>query len=338
MKKIDYELLNKKLDTFVYGDYPVFEDDILFEERLCNIILFHKLPIDFESKTKKEIYATKTKISYNKVISLSLDFLNTINPSYALKLQELIDNDLIYFKKTSDLDELSYVNILEDEIQVALLKTLEDVLCLVHEFMHYMNSRSELANNVTSYYTECFSNLIEFMLIDYIDKYHPEYKKDAMKMKRNIFTALYESNVVTKILIEFIHNKVDGKSINTYEMFDIIKNLYNNGISIGLIDGSLTKILEDVFEDDENSFEDCYLTSIRNTTALLISCYMYDYLTDNKKQKEIFDLSDHLSELDLTQVLLYLNLEFKDVAEFDLTEGSYKKLEYSYKNNLKKLW
>ena len=64
---------------------------------------------------------------------------------------------------------LSYVNILKDEIQVALLRRIEDALCLTHEFMHYMNSRSEIANYVTSYYTECFSNLIELLLVDYIN-------------------------------------------------------------------------------------------------------------------------------------------------------------------------
>lgn len=121
-------------------------------------------------------------------------------------------------------------------------------------------------------------------------------------------------------------------------MFDIIKNLHDNSISIELIDSALTEAFDHIFSDDENSFEDCYLISIRNTVALLISCYMYDYLTYEKKQKEIFNLNDHLNELDLEQVLLYLNLEFKNVEEFDLEEESYKKLELSYKNNLKKLW
>lgn len=213
MKKIDYELLNQKLDIFTYDNYPVFENDILFEERLCDIILSHKLPINFESKTKEELYETKTKLSYNKMVLLSLDFLSTINSSYVLKLQELIDGNLINFKKTDSLDELSYVNILEDEIKVALLGKFEDALCLNHEFMHYINSRSELANNVTSYYTECFSNLIEFMVIDYINKYYPKYKKDAMKMKKNIFISLYECNIVTKILTQFIHKKIDVKTL-----------------------------------------------------------------------------------------------------------------------------
>jgi hypothetical protein len=332
MEKIDYELLNRQLDFMIFDDYPIFESDILFEERLCNIILDNTM--SFNIAFHENLYKTKKKIQYPKVLDMSFNFLNNFNSNYSEILKKISEDGIIHTTDAIDIYQKSFLDFSdnEDNIEIALLHNIEDVFSVNHEFMHYTNCRSEIANETTSYYTESFSNLIEFLLTDYIVKYEPSYKKDASKMRRNIFIALYQTNICTKIMLELMKKKINGKFINSYEMVDIINNIMNSCQDLALINVSLKKIYDEILDDAE----DAYILSIRNTVALIFSCYMYDLVKIENKKQKIIELNDNLNRFDLKQVLLYLDLTFKE--EFDLSEESYKKLEKSYKNNLKRLW
>jgi len=335
MEQIDYELLNKRLEHFLFDGFPVFEEDFAFEERLCNIILFNGLSYDCR-ETKEEIYKTKNKISYDKVISYNLEFFRSIDFKYYEKLHELLDKLLISFEKTDDLDANSNINLITDEFKVMLLNTPKDVLCLGHEFMHYLNSRGEIDNNITSYYTEALSAYCEFLLVDFLIKKYPRYEKDLLKMKRNTYISLYEQNICTKIIIELLKKKNNGIIINTYEMTDIVANLYSFNIDIEIIDSALNELLEFIFDQDEEMLEDAYIISNRDTIALTLACYMYENYQN--KEKQIFELGDYLHNMKLKDVLLFLDLEPKPDCSFDLTEESYDKIEKSYKKCLKNLW
>lgn len=337
MKTINYKLLNERLEHFLFDGFPVFEDDFVFEERLCNMLIDNELYVDINTP-KDELYETKNDICLDKVINICLDFFKSVDEKYSMQLAELIKNEEIDFEQTNDIDEKSYVNTMTGEIRISLLKRVEDILSLGHEFMHHLNTRSELVTYVTSFYTECFSNYCEFLLIDYVAKEAPLYKSDILKMKRNIFISLYENNICTKLMIEMMKKKINGIDINYIELVDIVKRLYDSGVDLSLIDTCLTENLEVLLGDDEELVEDEYIHLMRNTISLPIACYMYEEYSKKKDIKQVFELGDVLYTLSLKDVLLYFELEPKPECSFDLTEQSYEKLENSYKKSLKKLW
>lgn len=335
MNKIDYDLLNKRLEYFVFDGFPVFEGDFILEERLCNVILKNNSPVNFDLSQKK-LYRTRNKVSFDIVVSSNLEYFKSINPKYSDKLQELLDKKLISFENTSDINDKSYLDPENDDIKIMLLKKVEDILSLGHEFTHYLNSRSEIITDISSYYTEMFSNYCEFILIDFLVKKYPIYEKDLQKMKRNIFVALYEKNIYTKIIFELMKKKSNGNNISAYDINEIANNLLQYNVDINLLNLVLVDVLNSILDDEEDKLESDYFLSVRNTIGLVLSCYMYEEYSN--KQKEIYELSDFLHNMNLTQVLKSLDLEFKNEEEFDLTEKSYQKIEQSYEKMLKKLW
>lgn len=339
MKKIDYSELNRKLDIFIYDGYPVFEDDFLFEERLCNIILENLYPINRSKKREHGIlFDAKRKMSQDKMIQYSLEFLKEIDPDYSKLLNQVLEEKRIIIEPLKDIYDTSFMNSKKNLIYLKTSQNISDALTMAHELMHYVNMRNEISNPVASYYTESFSFLTELLMIDYIKKQHHNYYKDVLSSKRNNFIALYEDNVCLKIILELMKRKIAGKEINTYEMFEIVKLLDAYSISFPLIDADLEEVIDSILDEDDFSCEDNYLIHARNTVGTILSCYMYEMIKNKKDEQEIFDLNNCLNIFSVYDVLRYLNLEFKPDTIFDLTEDSYKNLEHSYQKVLKSLW
>lgn len=220
-------IINENLNELIFDGEPLFDENIYLENILCDTILLAKYPKDANLKNDDQIYKCKNKISLEQVIKICKDFLSTINPKYVIEFDSLIKNNVFEFIKTDDIYQNSSAEFTAETsiIKIYLFGNINDAFTIVHEFMHYTNSRYELATEVTSYYTEAFSNFIELLMTDYIFKYYPKYKKDSLKIKRSIFISIYEKNIETKVVIELIKKKINGLNINSYQIFDIIKDI-----------------------------------------------------------------------------------------------------------------
>ena len=336
MNKSEYEILNERFDKFVYGDLPVCEEDIIFEEKLCDIIL-KKIYIQNDDNCfkRENMYDTKIKVSKNMTISICNDFFSRLDSNYGNLLNEIIESGMVVFKKADDIYDRSYIDMSEiDKIVIKTYDSVEDILTLAHEFMHYTNTRSELATPVTSYYTEALSNWAEFILVDFIKENYPKYKKDILKMQRNIFTSLYEENIKFKFLIELIKNKIDGFNINDYLIVETTKKILKDCSDYSLIVTCFEELMNNILTEDEYSVEYTYISTLRNTVATVLSCYMYY----NLDVKDILYLNNNLSSFNAFDVLKYMNFEFKKNDSLDLIDENYQILEKSYKEKIKKLW
>ena len=328
MNKQEYRILNQKIDTFLYEDYPVFEDDFLFEERLCNIIIENLYPMNNKNKV---LFVPKKKISIKQMINYGDEFLKILNSEYSTSFNQILEEKQMRFEITG---EKSYFDSIDNSFQIRMYNNISDVFTIVHEFLHSTNTKEELLNPTTSYYTECFSILGEFLVKDYLSEKYIQYRKDAQKVQKNNFISIYQDNLCFKVILEILKKKINGIEISEYQIFDIMNILYQYQPDLNLIKIILDEIISEILEvDNKYSFEDAYTIHARNTVGLILASYMYEL-----KDKDIWNLNDHLYQLEVADVISYLNLEFNSERAFDLTEDSYKKLEKSYKDNLKRLW
>lgn len=328
LNKQEYRILNQKIDTFLYEDYPVFEDDFLFEERLCNIIIENLYPMNNKNKV---LFVPKKKISIKQMINYGDEFLKILNSEYSTSFNQILEEKQMRFEITG---EKSYFDSIDNSFQIRMYNNISDVFTIVHEFLHSTNTKEELLNPTTSYYTECFSILGEFLVKDYLSEKYIQYRKDAQKVQKNNFISIYQDNLCFKVILEILKKKINGIEISEYQIFDIMNILYQYQPDLNLIKIILDEIISEILEvDNKYSFEDAYTIHARNTVGLILASYMYEL-----KDKDIWNLNDHLYQLEVADVISYLNLEFNSERAFDLTEDSYKKLEKSYKDNLKRLW
>lgn len=330
LTKEEYDILNQKIDVFLYEDYPVFEDDFLFEERLCNIIIENLYPIN---QGHEVLYHSKLTLGQNKSVEYSLEILKMFRDKYSKYLQDILEDNQIIFEQGKDIDDKSYFDSRTSIIHMKMCQNISDVLTLIHEFIHFTNTRKEYINSTTSYYTECFSIFSELLAKDYIVKKYPKYEKDVLKEHKNNFITLYQDNICLKVILELLKKKINGIQINQYELHEIMETIYQYQPDPELINTIFDTVISEVLEEDQYSFEDTYILHTRNTVGLVLACYMYEM-----KKNDIWNLNDILYQMNTNQVLTYLNLEFNKDKVFDLTEESYKNLEKSYKNSLKNLW
>jgi len=325
-------VINENLDKLVFDGIPLYDEDIYLENVLCDTLLTSGNPNDLNIKYNDQVYECKNKISKEKALEMCREFLENIDHKYTLTFEKLIKNNKIQFIKTKDFYENSYFDFTGEEefIKVYLLGNINDVLTILHEFMHYTNSM--LATEVTSYYTEAFSNFIELLAVDYIIENHPKYEKDALKIKRSIFVSIYEKNIETKIVIELLKKKIKGLNLSSYDIFELVKDINVFCDNLNLIEEALEQTLDSLYDDSEKE----YISSTRDTIGLVLGCYMYQLSKNKKLYKEIFGLNDNLNKFYYDEVLTYLGLDIKD--GFMLTEESIKILTKSYKDELKKLW
>lgn len=327
LNKQEYRILNQKIETFLYEDYPVFEDDFLFEERLCNIIIENLYPMNHKNKV---LFVPKKKISKKQVINYGDDFLKILNSEYSTSFNQILEEKQMRFEITG---EKSYFDSIDNSFQIRMYNNISDVFTIVHEFLHSTNTKEELLNPTTSYYTECFSILGEFLVKDYLSEKYIQYRKDTQKVQKNNFISIYQDNLCLKVILEMLKKKIKGSEINEYQIFDIMNTIYQHQPNIEFIQTIFDEVVSEILDDDKYSFEDTYISHVRNTVGIIFASYMYEL-----KDKDIWNLNDHLYQLEVADVISYLNLEFNSERAFDLTEDSYKKLEKSYKDNLKRLW
>ena len=202
--------------------------------------------------------------------------------------------------------------------------------------MKYFVEKEDFIFNTRVYQKICYDNN------DIKTKEIEEIAEKATKLMRQFEEKLsffYESSEVSSIN----ENASNGFIKISNDTFEILKkSIYYSKLTNGIFDITIAplvkawKINSDnpvILDDDKYSFEDTYVSHVRNTVGIIFASYMYEL-----KDKDIWNLNDHLYQLEVADVISYLNLEFNSERAFDLTEDSYKKLEKSYKDNLKRLW
>lgn len=374
MKKEDYKRLNDYLnDTFIYlSGYDRFFIQNMQSIFILNNMLYGKLKdIDLEHKFYKN------NLTFEDVFELARNEIEKINPNYLKEFDKLIDSgrlglfkqkENINIKEVDEYEKISEIENNEEEtrydsvcsyteddyfIDLAREYNYNDVLMLIHEFIHSTNS-SENMGEYRYILTEFFSIYFE------------------MYAQRN----LLESGINSSELDIFDRIKDTGKiskEMNEYDLVFMSYNLFGNVKEDSYEDLKKYHIASSKKEEFEsacfkllkyfdyqkvkynNENKKFNLYNYRKCISSLFSSgyrYLYGtlfscYLLENGNKDKIVWLNDHINDekiknMNLIDVLKMIGIDLTDenIDEklVDSAQNYYENLsKYSVKEEKKSL-
>lgn len=349
MKKEDYKRLNDYLnDAFIYlskydgffiqNMHTIFRLNSMLYEKLKNIDLKHKFH--------------ENNLTFEDIFIIARNEIEKINPNYLEKFDELIDSGRLEFflkeknitiKESNDYKKLSEIENSEEDIRydsvcsyteddyfidIARTYNYDDVLMLIHEFIHSTNA-SENIGEYRYILTEFFSiyfemyaqrNILESGInpseLDIFDRIKDTGKisKEIVKydlafmaynlfgnIKENSYKDLKKYHIVSSTKEEF-----ESVCINLLKYFDYQKIVYNN------------ENKEFNLYDYRKCISSLFSSGYRYLFGTLFACY----LLENGNKDKVVWLNDHINDEEIK------NMNFIDVLKIigiDLTDENINK-------------
>lgn len=237
---------------------------------------------------------------------LARDIIETIDPNYLTQYDKLIENgELQFFYENDGIDRFRYCSSLNKGlIDINRKFNYEDVLAIVHEFIHYTNGVKENRTNNRYLLSEFFSIYFE----EYAKKYLLE--KGVSKDEINCSLRLLNTRKI-------------ANNFNWYSLVLLTYDRYGNidENSIQLINPKHTTISKELFEemckkvlnhfeklnkkyeaeilyeqefdrDDLGSYFAQILKNYRYLLGTLFTYYAFQYLD----MKDIVELNNHIND------------------------------------------
>ena len=171
MNDDEYIELNKYLNNV--GNYLEKTNNLIINNiyKICKIndeYYENLYDYKFEKETKEN------HLSYNDVYMLAREIIESINPVYLKEYDKLINNGQLDFSYDNEYDDCEYVYIEKNNKNYNLINinrefNYDDVVNLIHEFIHYTNGGKNITKNRVLF-TEFLSIYFETYAIDYLIK------------------------------------------------------------------------------------------------------------------------------------------------------------------------
>ena len=316
MKKEDYKRLNDYLnDVFIYlskydgffiqNMHMIFSLNSMFYEKLKGIDLRHNF--------------YENNLTYEDVFNLARNEIEKINPKYLEKFDKLINpGRLEIFKQEENITTKE-----NNEEKTPRIYNYEDVLTLIHEFMHSTNSSKNMGEyryiltEFFSIYFEMFSqnNLLE---------------SGINPSELNIFYRITDTGKISKRINEYdlafmsynLLGNIKEDSYEDLEKYHIVSSTKEE------FEDACTKLLKyfdyhEIKYNNENKVFNLYdyrkcisrlfSSSYRYLYGTLFSCY----LLENGNKDKIVWLNDHINDegiknMDLTSVLRIIDIDLTE--------------------------
>ena len=309
------DILNEILNEFNNDGYV--EEDYTLDKDFVSIIK--------ESKCPKANTPYHSKMGEETITEHTLDFLKTISPKYAKRLEKLLNTYHVDFDYDED---VSKVELVDDSkfIRINKQKNIEDSYTLTHEAIHEYNMNPMKPTQNWDLITEALSILAEMLQKDYFAKLE-EPPRDYKNNESDTLYALYIKALLLDFEIKLIDAHAKNAKINKYILADLIGNdpLYSK-----LAFEHLEKIIANRHLD--------FYTLQRNVIGGIISTHMYERISKNPKLiKEFIELNDWCNEMDFVDTLKYLDLELEDEDRVILSRESVKELRREFKKRCKRV-
>lgn len=349
MKKEDYKRLNDYLnDTFIYlseydgfliyNMHTIFRLNSMLYEKLKNIDLKHKFH--------------ENNLTFEDIFIIARNEIEKINPNYLEKFDELIDSGRLEFflkeknitiKESNDYKKLSEIENSEEDIRydsvcsyteddyfidIARTYNYDDVLMLIHEFIHSTNA-SENIGEYRYILTEFFSiyfemyaqrNILESGIntseLDIFDRIKDTgmiskkiVKYDLAFMAYNLFGNVKEDSyedLEKYHIVSSTKEEFESVCINLLKYFDYQKIVYNN------------ENKEFNLYDYRKCISSLFSSGYRYLFGTLFACY----LLENGNKDKVVWLNDHINDEEIK------NMNFIDVLKIigiDLTDENINK-------------
>ena len=344
MKKEDYKRLNDYLnDAFIYlSKYDGFFIQNMQSIFILNNMLYGKLnDIDLEHKFHKN------NLTFEDVFELARSEIEKINPNYLEEFDRLIDSGCLEFflheqnmiiKGNTTYEKLSEIENNEEEIRndsvcsynngdyfIDLARTYNynDVLTLIHEFIHSTNS----SKNMGEYryiLTEFFSIYFEMLS-----------QKDLLENGINtseldIFDRIKDTGMISKKIVKYdlafmaynLFGNVKEDSYEDLEKYHIVSSTKEEFESVCI---NLLKYFDYQKIQYNNESKEFNLYDYRKCISILFSSgYRYllgtlfsCYLLENGNKDKIVWLNDHINDekmknMNLIDVLKMIDIDLTD--------------------------
>ncbi len=327
-------IINEYIDMNEITDFEEFS----FTYRLIEI---------FEKYYKHNNYELpKNIVPFEKSYKYVYNFLKSINPEYACKLEKLKEDDQVEllvqnrdeeesefidrFKETTDLelfngDSLTAytVNISgENKIIMSPQNTLTDAYILTHEFIHTL-SLSQEESVAASIFCEALTFLAELLQSQY---FKDNNIKEHYKNKNELLSVIYDHVEDLKIKLQLINICLNKHVITVDDLKVLITNDKGEGKTV-------LGVIENIIDEEGIST----LDDERYIIGIIFAYYMFDRIKNNNQNiKEFIELNEMIKYYIPEEFVIYLDLEYIEESDiFKLTEESYKKLEKSFVKVLK---
>lgn len=312
----------------MYGKLIKIVEDYIYKNGVDSFegfnMSFHCSEVLLNEKHFKYNYKYKKKYDFKRIDSLVESFLEDLNPNY-LDYYRLRKEDGTFIFNFDDKTGFGYSTFNDDtnkrEIYVGMTGHIEDAFTIVHELFHDINMNGEYDSYGRYFFTECLSMVGEFLFSDYL------VDKNIVEQKNVIQMCLYY---------------LRGKALEVNFNLRLIQEYFERGY----LDDSVVKDIIDSYplEYKKDILQIALLicelewVTLEDEQVYILSClcatYMYDRIKSDKKYlNELFDLNQILNDLELSQVLNYLDIEY---GAFDLTDESYSILRDKYRKFIKR--
>ena len=349
MKKEDYKELNDYLnDTFIY----LSSHDGFFIQNMQSIFILNSMLYENLKNIDLNHKFHENNLTFEDIFIIARNEIEKINPNYLEKFDELIDSGRLEFflkeknitiKESKDYKKLSEIENSEEDIRydsvcsyteddyfidIAREYNYNDVLMLIHEFIHSTNA-SENIGEYRYILTEFFSIYFEMLSqkdllengintseLDIFDRIKDTgmiskkiVKYDLAFMAYNLFGNVKEDSyedLEKYHIVSSTKEEFESVCINLLKYFDYQKIVYNN------------ENKEFNLYDYRKCISSLFSSGYRYLFGTLFACY----LLENGNKDKVVWLNDHINDEEIK------NMNFIDVLKIigiDLTDDNINK-------------
>ena len=322
MEKKSYEKLNSYLnDIFLTLN---IEDQFLIK----NIELILNLNDDFLtfiSEYELEDYTQENKLTFMDVYLLAREIIASIDHTYLSEYDDLIKSGKLDFGYEGEYVDSEFIH-KDNLINICREFNYNDVLSLVHEFMHYTNAKSKMSQN-QYLLTEFISIYFEIYALDYLLKMGVS--KDEIGIYDRLNWAFEGSDSLFSYELVFLAYEKFGSIsedtvdyLNNYCMFEMPKEYFDEECE-NLLECIMNKEKKyrvnirhkKAFEIEEFLYEFC--SSFFDDYRYFLGTIMAFYARKNCEMEDIVYLNNHINDdgigaIDLLEVLKSIGINLED--------------------------
>lgn len=308
MEKKDYEKLNNYLnDIFIILD----KYDSFFIRNISALSELNDDFIEFINKYNLEENTEENNLTYEDVYSITRNIIESIEPLYLKDYDNLIKDGKLDFGYENEYDDSCFVH-KNSLINIRREFNYNDVIALVHEFIHYTNGKGKKSESRYQL-TEFLSIYFEIYALDYLMKQGIERNQisiyDRLKSAINHAKSLYNYEIIFLAYEKFgAINENTITYLNKYYV-DISKEDFEKECKNLLkhIIEQETKYKQSIryekeYETEEFIYEFCspFFSNYRYLLGTLLAYYARAY----SKIENIVYLNNHINDFDLCDLPL----------------------------------
>lgn len=213
-----------------YNELNNYLNDILMELNKANKIfvdnfmdIFKITTIIFDRFHGKSIKSinNQNNITFNEVYLLSREIIENINPKYLEQFDNIIENGELNFDYEeeyydSHVKTITDKNHIQKEINIKRTFSYDDVISLIHEFFHYLNSDVK-RTQAHEFFTEYISIYFELIAKEYLlnIKNVPIDEVNTNSRIMSLFKSAYQCyNYITILLAYEELGNINNNTIN----------------------------------------------------------------------------------------------------------------------------